>query len=185
MPNASPVAYADNYAADRAEIEDLMARYLFALDYNDMDSFMTMFTDDVEFEFASGTTHGKDALLKAVTGFKQRIGEIYVDEEGKPAVLRHVLAHTVVRVEGDRAWTRAQWFEVADDGPRNEAGRKTPKMGTFGIYADELRKVDGRWLFSRRRILNEFLQGRESGPENPVAGLDREAEDHRAGGAAR
>ncbi len=167
--------YTETYAADRAEIEDLMARYLFALDYNDIDTFMAMFTEDAEFEFAPGTVRGKAAIRAAVTGFKQRIGEIYVDEEGRPAVLRHVLAHTVIRVEGDRAWTRAQWFEMADDGPRHESGRRSPKMGTFGIYADELRKVDGHWLFAKRRILNEFLPGRESGPENPVAGMDREA----------
>ena len=58
------------------------------------------------------------------------------DEDGKPAVLRHVLAHTVIRVGGDRAWTRAQWFEMANDGPG-----KSLKMGTFGIYEDELERA--------------------------------------------
>ena len=53
--------------------------------------------------------------------------------------------------------------EMANDGPG-----KSLKMGTFGIYEDQLRKVEGRWLFSERRILNEFLPGRESGPGNPV-----------------
>ena len=178
MTETAPAqSYGATYAADRAEIEDLMARYLFALDYNDIDTFMTMFTEDAEFEFAPGTVTGKAAIREAVTGFKKRIGEIYVDAEGRPAVLRHVLAHTAIRVEGDRAWTRAQWFEMADDGPRDQAsGRRSPKMGTFGIYADELRKVNGRWLFSKRRILNEFLPGRESGPENPALSMDREGQ---------
>lgn len=159
--------YDQQYAADRAEIEDLMARYLFALDYNDLDSFIEMFTDDAEFEFARGRVSGKANILEAVQGFKKRIGEHYKDEDGNPAVLRHVLAHTAIRVEGDRAWTRAQWFEMANDGPG-----KSLKMGTFGIYEDKLRKVDGRWLFSERRIMNEFLPGRESGPENPIRSLD-------------
>ncbi|MEO6040925.1 MAG: nuclear transport factor 2 family protein, partial [Croceibacterium sp.] len=158
------------YAADRAAIEDLMARYLFALDYNDMDSFIAMFTPDAEFEFARGRVSGVDAILSAVTGFKQRIGELYQAEDGNPATLRHVLAHAAIRIEGDRAWTRAQWFEMANDGPG-----KTLKMGTFGIYEDQLRKVDGQWLFSERRILNEFLPGRESGPGNPVRGMDAAA----------
>jgi hypothetical protein len=94
--------YDDQYAADRAAIEDLMARYLFALDYNDLDSFIGMFTDDAEFEFARGRVAGKDNILAAVKGFKLRIGEHYKDEDGNPAVLRHVLAHTAIRVEGDR-----------------------------------------------------------------------------------
>ena len=159
--------YDDQYAADRAAIEDLMARYLFALDYNDLDTFIATFTDDAVFDFARGRIEGKDAILAAVKGFKARIGQLYQDEDGNPAVLRHVLAHTAIRVVGDRAWTRAQWFEMANDGPG-----KSLKMGTFGIYEDKLERVDGRWLFSERRILNEFLAGRESGPENPVPVMD-------------
>ena len=156
-----------SYASDRAEIADLMARYLFALDYNDLDSFIAMFTDDAVFDFARGRIEGKTAILDAVRTFKARIGEHYKDDDGNPAVLRHVLAHTAIRIEGNRAWTRAQWFEMANDGPG-----KSLKMGTFGIYEDQLRKVDGRWLFSERRILNEFLPGRESGPGNPIRDMD-------------
>ena len=159
--------YDEQYAADRAAIEDLMARYLFALDYNDLDSFIAMFTDDAVFDFARGRIEGKAAILEAVQSFKARIGEHYKDEDGNPAVLRHVLAHTAIRVEGNRAWTRAQWFEMANDGPG-----KSLKMGTFGIYEDKLERVDGRWLFSERRILNEFLPGRESGPGNPIRDMD-------------
>ena len=85
-------------------------------------------------------------------------------------MLRHVLAHAAIRVEGDRAWTRAQWFEMANDGPG-----KSLKMGTFGIYEDKLQRVDGRWLFSERRIMNEFLPGRESGPGNPIRSLNEMA----------
>jgi uncharacterized protein (TIGR02246 family) len=166
----SAQVYDDQYAADRAAIEDLMARYLFALDYNDLDSFIEMFTDDAEFDFARGRVAGKDNILAAVKSFKARIGEHYRDEDGNPAVLRHVLAHTAIRVDGDRAWTRAQWFEMANDGPG-----KSLKMGTFGIYEDRLRKVDGRWLFSERRILNEFLPGRESGAANPIRAMDAAA----------
>ena len=159
--------YDDDYARDRAEIEDLMARYLFALDYNDLDTFIATFTDDAVFDFARGRIEGKAAILDAVRTFKARIGEHYKDEDGNPAVLRHVLAHTAIRIEGNRAWTRAQWFEMANDGPG-----KSLKMGTFGIYEDKLERVDGRWLFSERRILNEFLPGRESGPGNPIRDMD-------------
>ncbi len=164
--------YSDDYARDRAEIEDLMARYLFALDYNDLDSFIAMFTEDAVFEFARGRISGKPAILEAIKSFKARIGEHYKDDDGNPAVLRHVLAHAAIRIEGDRAWNRALWFEMANDGPG-----KSLKMGTFGIYEDELQRIDGRWLFSERRVLNEFLAGRESGPGNPVLEMDGRAAD--------
>jgi len=170
MPQASPQDYSEDYAADRAAIEDLMARYLFALDYNDMETFATMFTQDAAFDFARGRVEGLDNIIETVKAFKERIGAVYVDEDGKPAILRHVLAHCAIRIESDEAWTRAQWFEMANDGPG-----KSLKMGTFGIYEDRLRKVDGRWLFTERRILNDFLDGRHSGPTNPVRDMDDDA----------
>jgi hypothetical protein len=158
------------YADDRAAIEDLMARYMFALDWNDFHTFGQTFTDDAEFEYARGTARGRAAIVETIHSFKERIGSLYTDEQGKPAVLRHVLAQSVIRVEGDNAWTTSLWWEMANNGPGN-----TPLVGTFGIYEDALRRVDQEWKFSRRRVLNEFLPGRESGRENPVLQMDRMA----------
>ena len=160
-----------SYADDRAAIEDLMARYLFAMDYNDFETYAATFTEDGELEFARGTVIGRENIKQAAIGFKEAIGKLYKDEDGNPAILRHVKCHTTIRVEGDLAWTTAFWFEMANDGPG-----KSLKMGTFGIYEDALVRQDGQWLFSKRRILNEFLPGRHSGPENPVLVMDRLAE---------
>ena len=165
-----------SYADDRAAIENLMARYLFALDWNDFETFGQTLTEDAEFEYARGTAYGRANIVETIKGFKQRIGTIYVDEDGNPAVLRHVLAQTVVRVEGDKAWTTAMWWEMANNAP----GKK-PLVGTFGIYEDELVRLDGQWLFSKRRVLNEFLPGRESSVENPVLAMDAKAQAAEAG----
>ena len=163
--------YGPSYAQDRAEIEDLMSRYLFAMDYGDIDAYVATFTEDGELEFATGTSRGRDEIRKNVSAFKANIGKFYKVEDGSPATLRHVLLQVVIRVEGDQAWTRSLWMEMANDGPGDSF-----KMGTFGIYEDEVRKVDGHWLFSKRRILNEFLKGRQSGPGNPVRDMDALAE---------
>lgn len=164
--------YSGSYARDRAEIEDLLSRYLFAMDYNDFVTYGDTFTEGGTLEFARGSVTGREAIKAAAKGFKEAVGAIYVDVDGNPAVLRHVLCHSSIRVEGDRAWHTGFWFETANDGPRNEHGRFTPTLGTFGIYEDELERVEGRWLFSYRRILNEFLPGRESGKTNPVLAMD-------------
>jgi hypothetical protein len=163
--------YDQTYAADRAEIEDLMARYLFAIDYFDWDAYLDTFAPDGELEFASGTYKGHDAIREAVTSFTRRIGEFYHTEDGKPAKLRHVILQSSIRVDGDRGWARSQWVEMANNGPGDSL-----KMGTFGLYEDDLAKIDGRWVFTKRRVLNDFLPGRHSGPENPVAAMDRVAE---------
>ena len=166
--------YSATYAQDRAEIEDLMARYLFAIDYHDWDAYAATFAEDGELEYASGTSRGRAAIRESVEAFAGRIGQFYHTEDGQPAKLRHVILQSVIRVEGERAWNRALWMEMANHGPQD-----TMKVATYGIYEDELIKADGRWQFSKRRVLNEFLKGRESGPGNPVADMDAAAEAFR------
>jgi hypothetical protein len=173
--NAEQPDYAPGYADDRAEIEDLMARYLFAIDYFDWDSYVETFAPDGELEFTSGTYKGRDEIREALMKFSMRIGEIYHTEDGNPATLRHVILQCSIRVEGEHAWARSLWVEMANNGPGD-----TLKMGTFGLYEDELKKIDGHWLFARRRVLNEFIPGRHSGPGNPVRDMDAAAAAVRA-----
>lgn len=156
------------YARDRAEIADLMARYLFAMDYHDADAYAECFTEDGELDYALGTTIGRDAIRAEAKVFKDNIGRIFVDWEGNPAKLRHLVQQKAIRVEGDRAWNTGLWWEMTNGGP--EGSLATP---SFGTYEDELVRVDGRWLFKRRKIYNEFLDGRHSGPDNPVLAMER------------
>ena len=169
--SAAQPKYPRNYAEDRAEIEDLMARYLFAIDYNDWDAYVGVFAPDGVLEFASGTSVGRPAIRAMVTKFAEGIGRFYHTEDGKPAKLRHVVLQSVIRVEGSRAWGRTLWLEMANHGPGD-----TMKMGTYGIYEDEFKKVDGQWLIAKRNVLNEFIKSRSSGPGNPVNDMDAAAE---------
>ncbi len=166
----SPPAYSPTYGQDRAEIEDLMARYLFAIDYFDWDSYVGTFAPDGELEFARGVTKGRDAIRKTVMDFSQGIGKFYHTADGKPAMLRHVILQSSIRVEGDKAWARSLWLEMANHGPNDE-----PKIGTYGMYEDEMARIDGKWLFTRRNVLNDFLKGRHTGPGNPVREMDTAA----------
>jgi len=167
---AQQVNYSPRYGQDRAEIEDLMARYLFAIDYADWDAYVATFADDGELEFASGTSKGHDAIRKAVTDFAKGIGRFYHTADGQPAKLRHIILQSVIRVEGDRAWARSQWLEMANHGEGDQ-----PKIGTYGEYEDSLTRVNGHWLFAKRQVLNEFIKNRGSGPENPVRKMDAAA----------
>jgi hypothetical protein len=172
MPaDAKQPTYSKSYAEDRAEIEDLMSRYLFAIDYNDWDSYVETFAPDGVLEFASGVSKGRDAIRKNVTDFAAGIGKFYHTEDGKPAKLRHVVLQSSIRVEGNKAWGRTLWVEMANHGPKD-----TMKMGTYGIYEDEFSKIDGHWFIQKRNVLNEFLKGRNSGPNNPVRDMDALAE---------
>ncbi len=145
-----------SYAEDRAEIEDLMARYLFAFDWGDGDAYIACFTEDGEVDWARETTKGHAALKAMCAGFKEHISKIMGDVPH-----RHFLAQTAITVTGDTAQCRAIWFEVArrDDG----FGK-----ASFGHYEDALVRQGGRWLFKRRKVYNEFLPGRTAAALNPI-----------------
>ena len=156
-----------SYARDRAEIADLMGRYLFAMDYNDYDAYAECFTEDGVLDYAAGVTQGREAIRAEAKAFKENVARLFTDFQGRPAKLRHLVHQKAIRIEGDRAWHTGMWWEMTNGGP--EGSLATP---SFGSYQDELRRVDGRWLFSRRRINNEFLEGRETGATNPVNTLE-------------
>jgi ketosteroid isomerase-like protein len=151
-----------SYADDRAQIEDLMARYLFALDFFDADAYAETFAEDGVLDWAMGTVEGRETIRAEAAGMKASMAKVF----GDGTMLRHFVTNIAISVDGDRASTRAAWFEAYGNGPGSD-----PRMGTFGHYEDELARIDGRWCFKRRRIVNEFLEGRMAGPGNPVRGM--------------
>ena len=114
-------------------------------------------------DWAMGEVCGREAILAEARTMKAKMAGVF----GSDTLLRHFVTNIAISVEGDRASTRAAWFEAYNDGPDG-----SPRMGTFGHYEDELARIDGRWLFRRRRIVNEFLEGRKAGPGNPVRAME-------------
>ena len=66
-----------SYASDRAEIADLMARYLFAMDYNDYDAYAECFAEDGELDYAMGTTRGREAIRAEARAFKDNVARLF------------------------------------------------------------------------------------------------------------
>lgn len=134
------------YADDRAEIEDLQARYLFALDFRDPDLYVSTFTEDGILDVGSGEITGREAIKQTIARMPQPAAAPGM----RPAVGRHNISNIVIKIEGDTASARAYWFHYSNDNP-TRAG----VFDGFGHYEDELVKVNGRWLFAKRRIYNE------------------------------
>ncbi|WEK45826.1 MAG: nuclear transport factor 2 family protein [Candidatus Andeanibacterium colombiense] len=163
--------YSPTYADDRAQIQDLMGRYLFAMDWHDTETYANCFTEDGVLDYAMDTLVGRAAIREGAVKFRENVGRLFKREDGSPALLRHVLDQIVIRIEGDRAWTTAFWWEMTDGGP----GR-SPQIQSYGTYEDEVVRVGGQWLFSRRKIYNEFIPGRETPEPNPVRHFDEAAD---------
>jgi hypothetical protein len=148
IPSAS-AQYDKNYANDRAEIEDLQARYMLALDSGDVETYLSTFTKDGVLDIGDGEIKGHDAIRKVIGGMPQ--GKT---EEGapklRPATGRHNITNIVIKVEGNKAYGRAYWFHYGNNNPQ-----RTATFDSYGHYEDEMMKVNGRWLFTKRRIYNE------------------------------
>ena len=148
IPSAS-AQYDKNYAADRAEIEDLQARYMLALDSGDVDTYLSTFTKDGILDIGDGPIKGHEAIRKIIGGMPGRKADADA-QKLRPATGRHNITNIVIKVEGKKAYGRAYWFHYGNNNPQ-----RTATFDSYGHYEDEMIKVNGRWLFTLRRIYNE------------------------------
>jgi 3-phenylpropionate/cinnamic acid dioxygenase small subunit len=128
---------------DRLKIHDLFARYMRSVDNWDEAELYACFTEDGVLE--SPIVGGR---------FVGRVGQrqfmINGRKMGEGRKTRHLFTNLEVELNGDRANARAYLVvNSTKDG-------KTTIFGT-GHYECQLRKVDGRWLFSDRKV---FVDGK-------------------------
>jgi hypothetical protein len=121
--------------------------YLFALDFKDFDTYVSTFTPDGILDVGNGEVVGREAIRAAVANMPGG---------------RHHISNVVLKIDGDHATGRASWFHTGKDGE----GRMV--IGGYGHYEDDLVKVDGEWLFAKRRIYNEGNEAWAAPPGNPA-----------------
>ena len=167
MLAAAAPAVADDasYAEDRAKIEDLQARYLFALDFRDPEAYAATFAPDGILDYGAGEIKGREAIAEMVANTRRNAeAQRAADDSGlRPAAGRHNIANIVIEIEGDTATGAAYWFHMGNDNPERSA-----QLNSFGHYEDELVKIDGEWYFSKRKIYNEQIAEWAAGMQNPA-----------------
>lgn len=161
---SSPQAKSASYGDDRALIEDLQARYMFALDFKDVERYVMTFTEDGVLDIGDGEMRGRAAIRKILDRMPETQAPAGAKEASKlrPATGRHNISNIVVKIDGDKATGRAYWFHYGNDNPQ-----RTPGLDSYGHYEDEMVKVDGVWLFSKRKIYNEQVEKWAAKPGNP------------------
>jgi uncharacterized protein (TIGR02246 family) len=132
-PGADLVA-AVRAQADLQAIRDLGVLYARAVDDHDLDTLVAMFTPDGVFERRGVAATGSAEIRAA-----------YVASFDTYRTMLHTAHPGVVQLHGDG--TASGWSH----GHAELATRSTLVMASYR-YADDLRCVDGRWLFARRSI---------------------------------
>ncbi len=124
----------DELLAER-EIYRQLVRFARAMDACDWKAFGTLCTEDIESDFGLGAQTGRDVMVEHMRR--------YLDVCGPT---QHMLGNVLIDVTGDLAHSEAY---VAD--MHLGAGEKNDlTFRTLGIYNDDWKKVDGRWLMCRR-----------------------------------
>lgn len=120
------------------EIRMLTHRYSHYLDRNELEAMASLWTEDAVFDetqFGLGLYHGRDAIR----GFFEH-DQAVMDKQVHYAT--NFVLHTL---DGDRA-SGSCYFLVY--GTTKDGGT----VQATGYYDDEYRRVNGRWLFSRRTV---------------------------------
>ena len=103
---AGPVS---SYAEDRAAIEDLQARYLFALDFHDPELYVSTFTPDGVLDYGSGLVKGREAIKDVIAKMPSPATTAGL----RSAAARHNISNIVIKVEGNKAFGRSYWFHYS------------------------------------------------------------------------
>lgn len=158
------VAAGNNYAEDRALIEDLAARYMFALDFRDAKAYSETFSDDGILDYGMGEIKGRKSIFEHIDELNQGAREEAAKNTSglrRPAG-RHNISNMVIKVDGNTARMVAYWFHHGNDNPE-----RSSSVTSYGHYVDELVKINGQWFFSKRKIYNEQVAEWAATPENP------------------
>lgn len=124
--------------SDRLEIQDLLARYSYAIDERDWDELDTVFTPDAKIDYSeTGGEKGSVAQIKAWLPIAMERFPRY----------QHMVATTRLKLDGDRATSRTCLFNPmvyrADDG--------TESVFFIGLwYRDKLVRTPEGWRIAER-----------------------------------
>lgn len=132
----------DARAADRAEIEGLMWRYVRALDSFDAEAYAAVFTEDGQFGAGANPTKGRDALKQMVANLAENRAE------DAPAMYHMIVNSHLEFVDEDTARFHSYWMTVFGAAGQGQA----PRVAAAGRGVDELVRVDGQWLIKSRNV---------------------------------
>jgi uncharacterized protein (TIGR02246 family) len=131
---------------DRIAVEDVMARYVWAVDSLDPDGYVAVFTDDALIDSNGNISKGREEIRKIVTGLIQRRDDNTA--KGLPTSnLYHVISSVRITFpKPNEALHQSYWQTVRRD--------KDGKMSAaaMGRSEDRLVKRNGQWLIQWRKL---------------------------------
>lgn len=132
---------------DRVAVEDVMARYVWAVDSLDADGYVAVFTEDAIIDSNGSISKGREAIRQIVTNLIQRRDANKA--KGLPTSnLYHVISNVRIAfpLPGE-AVHQSYWQTVR----RDTDGKMT--AAAMGRSEDRLVKRNGKWLIQSRKLM--------------------------------
>jgi uncharacterized protein (TIGR02246 family) len=123
--------------SDRDAIRELLYAYCQCVDTGDADGWADLFTDDGTFTRDGGSFDLPDGAIVGRAALHRMASKFLADG-------LHVSANEVMTIDDDQATVTSYVLVLHGD--------ENPGVRLGGRYHDQLRKVNGRWLFSSRRL---------------------------------
>jgi uncharacterized protein (TIGR02246 family) len=131
---------------DRIAVEDVMARYVWAVDSLDADGYVAVFTEDAVIDSNGSISKGHEQIRKIVTDLIKRRDDNKA--KGLPtANLYHMISNVRITFpNANEAVHHSYWQTVRRD--------KDGKMiaAAMGRSEDHLVKRNGKWLIQSRKL---------------------------------
>jgi uncharacterized protein (TIGR02246 family) len=131
---------------DRIAVEDVMARYVWAVDSFDADGYVAVFTEDAVIDSNGSISRGHEEIRRIVTGLIRRRDENKA--KGLPAGnLYHVISNVRITFpKADEAVHLSYWQTVR----RGQDDKMS--AAAMGRSEDRLVKRNGKWLIQSRKL---------------------------------
>ncbi len=131
---------------DRIAVEDVMARYVWAVDSLDPEGYVAVFAEDAIIDSNGSISKGHEEIRKIVTGLIQRRDDNKA--KGLPASnLYHVISNVRITFpKPGEALHQSYWQTVR----RDKDGKMT--AAAMGRSEDRLVRRNGKWLIQSRKL---------------------------------
>jgi uncharacterized protein (TIGR02246 family) len=131
---------------DRVAVEDVMARYVWAVDSFDPEGYVAVFTEDAIIDSNGSISRGHEEIRKIVTSLIQRRDDNKA--KGLPASnLHHMISNVRITFpKPGEALHQSYWQTIV----RDTDGKMT--AAAMGRSEDRLVKRNGKWLIQSRKL---------------------------------
>lgn len=126
--------------SDRAEIQDLLTRYCYAIDDHDWDGLAALFTDDAQIDYSrfSGPCCDTKGLIEFLSGFVPTL-----------VGAQHTIATQLIELDGDSAKVRTTGQVMLTAAGADGSG----SVGVSGLwYFDDVVRTAQGWRIRQRTL---------------------------------